>query len=318
MERTTVAPDPALPLLTPVAVRAEPLRLTKSMTVGQVFQAIAINCLQQIQANAEGVRRQDAESVHQMRVGLRRLRSAFGLFKTLLTPAGPLRADLDWLTGLLGTARDWDILSGPILAQVSGAGEHTLHVDEVRTAALLRARLHYRAAAEAVGSPRYEQLIAALRLWIQNRGWRENDSGSQRKHLKGKATAFADRMLARRRRRLLKEGATLATANDLERHQVRIAAKKMRYTAEFFQSLYGSKEMAPLIAGLLDLQDTLGWLNDAATAGRLLRELRDQTPGIAESTGFIRGYLAARVQYEQRKIRPLWLRVQPLKLPARR
>lgn len=57
-----------------------------------------------------------------------------------------------------------------------------------------------------------------------------------------------------------------------ERHAVRIEAKKLRYAAEFFGSLYAAGAAAAYIAALRDLQDTLGVLNDAAQTERLVRE----------------------------------------------
>jgi len=61
----------------PAVVEAAPLELAPGLTVEQGFQAITRHCLAQLQGNEAGVAQgHDPESVHQMRVGLRRLRSA--------------------------------------------------------------------------------------------------------------------------------------------------------------------------------------------------------------------------------------------------
>ena len=92
------------------------------MSVEQVFLAIAGNCLEQVSGNQDGVAGgEDVESVHQMRVGLRRLRSALGMFKSLLALPDALKGELEWLGGALGEARDWDVLAGNTLAQLDGA-----------------------------------------------------------------------------------------------------------------------------------------------------------------------------------------------------
>ncbi|TKI07773.1 CHAD domain-containing protein [Martelella alba] len=300
------------------AVRAEPLRLTEAMTVSQGFQAIVINCLLQIQANAEGVRHQDAECVHQMRVGLRRLRSAFSLFKEPLSPGDALQADLLWLTGVLGAARDWDILAGTVVAPAAIAAPEPAALEEIGVAARLRARLYYHAAADAVGSPRYERLTTALRLWIQHRRWRENVTPRQRARLKTPIPPFADAMLAERRQRLQHQAAVQTDATAHQRHRMRIAAKKLRYTTEFFGCLYRRKPLSAYLAALREMQETLGWLNDAATTDRLLGELRDQNPGLAESIGFVRGYLAAQAAQAKMTLPVQWQNLQTLALPARR
>lgn len=298
------------------AVKAGPLQLSASLTVGQAFQAVAINCLTQIQANADGVRQQDGESVHQMRVGLRRLRLALAIFQSLLFPTDPLREELGWLTEQLGLARDWDILAGPIVDNVATALEDPLPVAAIRKAASIEAEKHYQLAAAAVSSERYQQLSAALTRWVENRHWHDSESTTQRKQRKNRLPDFADTVLAHYRHSLVKQGKWLPEATARKRHKVRIAAKKMRYATEFFQSLYKAKARAPFVAALVDLQDVLGKLNDAASAGRLLQELPAINPALSESAGYIRGYLAAAMRHEQGTVFQLWQKFERIKLPS--
>jgi CHAD domain-containing protein len=84
---------------------------------------------------------------------------------------------------------------------------------------------------------------------------------------------FAARVLQKRHRQLRKRGKHIATLSPPERHAVRIAAKKLRYAAEFFLSLYPRKQTHEYIAALSGLQDVLGALNDAATTIALLQEI---------------------------------------------
>ncbi|QWA12944.1 CHAD domain-containing protein [Sodalis ligni] len=307
--------DPVRSLPAAEAVKAAPLQLKKAMTVGHVFQLIAANCLAQILANAAGVRRQDGESVHQMRVGLRRLRSAIGLFKAVLLPNESLKEELDWLTRQLGMARDWDILAGPVLSALTDELDEPLPIEYVRQAASRQAKKNDKSAAAAVSSPRYERLVLSLTQWINQRGWRDKTSASQQKRLKSRISPFADEMLKHYRRRLKKHGKKLAGAAPTERHKVRIAAKKTRYSAEFFQSLYVDKTMAPFVTALTGLQDTLGRLNDAATAGGLLRQLQESHPPLAETISYLRGYLAAGAKGEDHNIQRCWQAFKPLKTP---
>ncbi|XBS71303.1 CHAD domain-containing protein [Acerihabitans sp. KWT182] len=218
--------DPVRALPAAEAVKAAPLRLKKNMSVGQVFQIIAANCLTQILANAAGVRRQDGESVHQMRVGLRRLRSALGLFKAVLPPNEPLREELDWLTRQLGIARDWDIVAGPVLNGLAEALEEPLPLEYVRQAAMRQSKKSAKDAADAVSSARYERLVLSLTQWINQREWRGTASADQRKRLKSRIPCFADQMLRRYRRGMKKQGKKLPEATAQRRHKVRIAAKK--------------------------------------------------------------------------------------------
>jgi CHAD domain-containing protein len=101
---------------------------------------------------------------------------------------------------------------------------------------------------------------------------------------------FARTLLARRRRKLLRYGERLAQATAEDRHAVRIAAKKLRYATEFFVDLFGKKRARPYRAALMQLQDTLGALNDASVAARVAREIAGPASTTAAT---LQGWVAA-------------------------
>jgi CHAD domain-containing protein len=80
-------------------------------------------------------------------------------------------------------------------------------------------------------------------------------------------------MLDRRHKLLRKRGRNLTQLSMAERHAVRIAAKKLRYAAEFFSELYAHNQAQVYLNALAGLQDGLGALNDVATTRRLLASL---------------------------------------------
>ncbi len=213
-------------------------------------------------------------------------------------------------------ARDWDVLAGPVLSALADELEEPLPIEYVRQAVSRQAKKNDKNAAAAVSSARYERLVLALTQWINQRDWRDKDSASQRKQLKTRIAPFADGMLRHYRRQLKKQGKKLTQVSAAERHKVRIAAKKTRYSAEFFQSLYGDKTMVPFVTALTGLQDTLGRLNDAAIAGRLLLQLQENHPPLAETISYLRGYLAAGINSEGQNIQRSWRAFKPLKTPA--
>jgi CHAD domain-containing protein len=118
--------------------------------------------------------------------------------------------------------------------------------------------------------------------------------------------------------KLKKRGKRLREGAPQARHRVRIAAKKVRYATEFFQSLYPAKWVRPFVEALTTLQDALGWLNDAAVAEGLLRHLARSNPDVAHSAGFVRGYLAVRTKRDVRKLGKLWQQFTPMKLACRK
>ena len=302
----------------PVAVKASKLVLSAKMNVEQAFQAIASNCITHLQANAEGVANgHDVESVHQMRVGMRRLRSALGMFKGLLHLPDALQQDLDWLARQLGDARDWDVLTGTTLPAVAHDVADPAQVDGVQRAAADRAHAHHVAAAAAAGSPRYTALILGITRWVQAMAWHDDaavtDAARKRRTMPVKK--FARKILKRDQHRLRTRAANLRAATPEARHRVRIAAKKTRYAAEFFASLFAPKTVRPYILGLTGLQDELGFLNDAAVADRLLSEMSASAPQLEASAGFVRGFLAARVKNDDKTIMKLWKHFAPIRLP---
>ena len=315
------------------AVRAAPVTLTRQLSAEQAFRRIAASCREQIAANHAAVARGNApEALHQMRVGLRRLRSALDLYAPLLELPEALRADLRWLGEQLGAARDWDVLASSTLPRMAESLPDDMELVLVRLAAETRANDLRAAAADAVSTERYVELMRNLGDWLHDAAWRGHCTARQRKTLSKLALGFADKALAQSRKRLLKRGRRLrasgansgankgankgAGRGAKARHRVRIAAKRARYAADFFQSLYPKRQVRTYIAGLAGLQDELGRLNDTAVADGLLKKLQHGEARLDGSAAFTRGYLASTTHGGRRKLRKLWRRVEKMRPPG--
>ena len=98
----------------------------------------------------------------------------------------------------------------------------------------------YAEARRAIGSPRYAELVARMQGWLSEKGWHQGSNG-RKKSLDGSAAKLAARLLAKRHKAVLKLGRDFEQLSPQERHRLRIALKKLRYTAEFFRSLYQNK-----------------------------------------------------------------------------
>ncbi len=308
-----------MPQESPAPVKAGKIKLNKNMSVEKGFVAIASDCMAQIQGNETAVIMAKApESLHQMRVGVRRLRSALGLFKDLAPLPHELQDDLDWLSSQLGPARDWDVLSQSTLAVVDDAVPDGAGVTQLQQAAADIAAIKREQAAIAVQSSRYAHLMLGLAGWLQGTAWRNTISKSKRGKMDQALPRFARNCLKHDQRRLLWRGRQLKYADPATRHKVRIAAKKTRYATEFFQSLYVPKSVAAYVDTLSALQDELGWLNDVRVADELLHALGNERQDLATDIGFARGYLTSNAQQQDRRLRELWTRFEPMKLPVAR
>lgn len=260
--------------------KAELPPLEREATVHQAIQAILRSCLQQWCANeAAALDGSDPEGVHQMRVALRRLRSAFSLFGWLFDPEERawLGGEARTIVSSLGPARDWDVFLSELLAPVSAARPDDASLAHLAEAAQPERVKGYEQARAAIGHPSYTRFALQLGRWIEACGWRAQASERAADWLARPIVEFAAHLLGKRQRKALKLGREFSQLSAEERHRVRIALKKLRYATEFFQALYPKKHTKPYLAALKDLQDRLGHLNDVAVAERLIGALFDDT-----------------------------------------
>ncbi|MFP4896201.1 CHAD domain-containing protein [Paraburkholderia sp. EG304] len=297
------------------AVKAKPVRIGKGDSTEDAFCAILHNCLDQVHANERGVvSGHDPSCVHQMRVGLRRLRSALDLFAKVIPAYTGLDDELRWIAAELGAARDWEVLAGATLDR-AGADGNADELEPVRQACAQNAVDNRKRAAAAVESVRYTRLVLELTLWLGGKKWREGMAAEQRTAIDSPARQIGAKVLASRHRKLIKRGKRLADLDDHRRHRARIAAKKVRYATEFFASLSSKQATQHYVKALTALQDDLGWRNDAVVADQLLRTVSKKSRAAAPGAAFARGYLASRVAADHQALKTVWKRFRRLSPP---
>jgi CHAD domain-containing protein len=206
----------------------------------QFAAAVLAAALEQASANSRGaLESTDPGYIHQVRVGLRRYRSALRLFRELLRT--PVRKRLARRARKamrpLGTVRDWDV------------GIEWLRGAKAPQQVVRRANQRREAAAAALGP------IELASLRIEHSAWKSDG---------GPIDAFGARALARLRRKLAQRGRKLDWDDAAQRHRTRIAVKRLRYAAD----LLGADARA-----LRRLQDSLGGLNDCAVIRRFVAQL---------------------------------------------
>ena len=262
--------------------------LARGLSAAGAFQAIARNALVQIAANGAVLREADSvEAVHQLRVAVRRLRSAVSTFSDVADDdhAEAIKTELKWLAGACDEARDLDVFAESAAALVDPTLDLSALAPVVEAA---RARAHAKACA-AVASGRFRELVLDTTAWVETGAWLSMGGKAHAKHRDMGAARFAAKALQRRRKRLLKFAADLKGADDAARHEARIAAKKLRYAAEAFAPLFDA-DAKPFIKSVKQLQEELGALNDAAVAAELVARLRLKGAALAAA----RTLLAAR------------------------
>jgi CHAD domain-containing protein len=257
------------------------------------------SCLDQFIANWPTLldSRQPEEAIHQMRVALRRLRAGIGLLRHAVASDAledaTTRARA--IAATLGEARNFDVLcemmtDGPLASADS----------EPRFYAMLDVAERRRALAhEQVGAllcaPETSAFVLDLRAALAARDWRPSARApaSLDPHAFGSARDFALFSLERLHRKAMKKSRDLAGLTPEKRHQARIAFKKIRYAAEFFETLFDVRARARrYLRGLSAVQDALGAANDLSVASELLRALGDRNDAIAPACAYAVGWCA--------------------------
>jgi CHAD domain-containing protein len=288
-------------------VCAEPIVLSQEMNAGEAFRAIAMACLHHFAGNRAAVVGGKAEGVHQMRVGLRRLRAAISVFKELLR--GPeteaLERELKWLTEELGPARDMDVMIKEAVAPMSHTTAAPKAITALKADVVAKRDKGFVRARRAVASERYRRVVLDTVLWINGGRWTKSRIalGTSRRELA--ITHFARQALDRRFHKVLKKLDKLDDLNPINRHKLRIKVKKLRYAISYFESLFRSeKAIRKMSAILKDLQSSLGQLNDIRVHGKLAEDYvaRPRKGRDATAQAFAMGELTGQERTKSRKL----------------
>ncbi len=290
--------------------------LDPAMAAAAAIRRIALACIAQMQANEAGfLAGRDPEYLHQLRVGLRRLRSCVALLRKHVPPerVAPLVEELRWLGRALNPARDWDVFMTETLPPLLRAFPEDSGLAELHARGTRLRRASNAAAREVVRSTRYTSLLLAAGGALAREDLAALTAGAG--ELAGPVGALAARLIERRDAKLRKRGAALRESTPEARHAVRIAAKRLRYAAEFFATLYPPKRVKRYIVALEDIQDTLGELNDLATAERLLADAAGGTEQSLDprAAGIVTGWCAAAASQALARLAGDWKRIKAAK-----
>jgi triphosphatase len=278
------------------------------------------------------------DPVHDMRVAVRRARSALSMFPQAGFPPAPLphallpqtpvsetpdaqapfpqsggpdggslaRASdgLKHLGHMLGPARDWDVFMTETAPPVEAAlPEHAALRSLLRSGA--RRRHQARAALGAyLKGPEFRLLCLEFACLVATE---PAGSGATPPLVVQSLTEHAAGVLQTRWKKLVHAGKAFDDLEGAGLHRLRLKVKRLRYAAEFFAPLFPGKHTSRFIRRLAILQERLGSFNDTAVAEALLRDLNN-TPGYA--AGLVLGFTAARGARARPKIADAWVRLR--------
>ncbi|SEF76029.1 CHAD domain-containing protein [Jhaorihella thermophila] len=249
------------------------------------------------------------EGPHQLRVALRKLRTALGIFGKDDPQARALRDEARLLGRRIGELRDLDVVAVEIIAperhaDPADSGLWTLEValSEARIAARKALREYL---AHGEGGKVLDRWAALL--------------GSDADFLDRPAGEAADKALKRRVRKAGRLGRRFHKLDDAHRHEFRKEIKKLRYTLDCGAWDAGGPARVKFRKRLKRLQNALGAMNDAVVArevlDRICKDMPEDSPAHAVGRRLVRR-LEKQARHDRRQVESLWKKVAETRLPA--
>ncbi|MAS42782.1 MAG: inorganic triphosphatase [Rhodobacteraceae bacterium] len=313
------AGEPAVPA--PAPRHAAPPALIPGETTEAAAARMLRDCLAQIDANVACVLAGDGiGGPHQLRVGLRRLRSLFAIFRGELD--GPALRGLNdaarSLAGQAGRLRDLDVLAEEMLPRAARlAGAQTAEARDADAAgleALAAAIAPRREAARAdlraaLAGPEARRFLIELSAFVELRGWLRPHDHGQTALLARPVEAAAAEGLKKRWKKARRGAEGLETLSIDARHELRKELKKLRYGVDFFAPLYPAETVQPFRKPLKKLQNLFGALNDAAMVEAVLTlpgAPAEDDPAAQRAAGRMLGRLEAKAEQDWARAREMW------------
>ncbi|MDE2182288.1 MAG: CHAD domain-containing protein [Alphaproteobacteria bacterium] len=281
----------------PSAVTARPVHLSRRMTLEDAFRVTVLECLAHVAANVPAVvRSRDAEGLHQLRVGLRRLQVAFSAFgDEFRTPVlEDLKTRTKAFADAVAPARDLDVFIAELFEPMAAKFSHQDAFATLRRRAEEARRRAWNDAVDHVASADFAAFQDDVAAAAEERGWRANADPNARRERRLPVKQAAPRLMEDYLKRVRKRARHLRALDQRRCHRLRLALKKLRYAAEFYGPLYRGKTVKRYVERLKSLQDLLGQVNDVAQVRAMLNRLTidEAAPGhVQADLSFVAGLI---------------------------
>jgi triphosphatase len=289
----------------PPVVQAHNVALDRTMVLDAALQAAGRRFIAVLLRNEAAARQGVAEGVHQMRVAIRRLRAVLASMRRML-PQEHYRwanGELKWIGGALGSARNWDVFAENLLGPLEGALADEPELDTLSRAAERHRRKAYDDVRGVIASARYTESIMRLARWFEARGWRDQPVSEDSAELVAPLRKIAPQLLRSLHRKASKGARRFADLKPQDRHKLRIALKKLRYTIEFLEPIYGRRAVGRYMRRLKPLQDGLGHESDVRAAHALAAALAGDGGRVERAGGVVLGWYGRALSDSERETR---------------
>jgi len=250
--------------------------ITASMPASVAVARLLLRLLDTLEQNVDGVLRDiDTEFLHDLRVAVRRTRSAIKLLGEVLPAdlAEHYKTEFKWLGDLTTPTRDLDVHLlgfGPMTAQLVAASPADL--EPLRAFLVRRRAREFRRLAAALRGPRFRAITDDWRKALLE----IRDAAPPRRRREPTAAELALRTTGHAFRRIAAHGATITADSPPESlHDLRKRAKELRYLLEFFAPLHDPVAYRKVVGELKSLQDCLGDFQDSQVQREEIHTLAD-------------------------------------------
>ena len=248
------------------------VRLDPDMAARAALQAVLLQLLDTLEANVPGtVRDIDTEFLHDLRVAVRRTRSALKLAGDVLPASLParFRPEFKWLGDLTTPTRDLDVyllnydeMAGALVSAAPA------ELEPFHTHLARRRVIEQRALVRGLRSARFSRLAC---------DWRSALTGLIMPRAGERTADLAATRLRRAHRRVLRQGRAISADSPAEQlHDLRKRCKELRYLLEIFASVFDPQAYQRALKDLKGLQDCLGEFQDRQVQQEELREFAGQ------------------------------------------
>ena len=247
------------------------------MPAGMATREIHLHLLNVMTVNIPGTREDlDSEFLHDLRVAVRRTRSALTQIKGVFPPEDVERfkSGFAWLGQITGPTRDMDVyLLGYEEYRDSLQEQFRGDLDPLHDFLIAHQKSAHQELVKKLNSPHFHKLLKDWRSFLETPVNDATDTPNAERPLQ----EVANRRIYRIYKRVLEEGLAIQEGSPHEAlHELRKNCKKLRYLIEFFRSAYADEDVIPLIKAIKILLDNLGNFQDLEVQAFKLREFAHQ------------------------------------------
>ncbi len=251
------------------------LDLSEDETVEAAAKRIFKECSLHLRMNFDrfSVNR-DEPALMQIRIGMRRTRVAMRVFRQIIHPEVQTKftREYRYFGALLGEARDLDVFLAGILNEDCPLPDLEESYEELRLHALAMREEEYEVIEREIMGGRFEHQMEVFDYW-RKEDWSKRLGRSGKRLLTSPLRPFAVEIIEDGRQDLLSRGASIEELSTEELHRVRKFVKRSRYHLRFFSSLFQQDKIDQGYDILVEMQDSLGHVNDVKEGLRLMGQL---------------------------------------------